>query len=281
MKKTLVGGTLTALIILGSPALAPAGEQQPAVADNTVENGEHSKIWVKVDTPSAQEIPVVEKQQPAADAEARKAPEAEATPAEAAPVMHQDQQQQDTPEIKNLKKKLANAETTIQALQEKLRRSENISSDVEAMQQKITTAASTIQSLQDQLAASRQDAAQHVEDLQQKLTEAESTIQQLKEQALESTQTIEKLNQELAQIQSLTEQPLTITECDALRAQVTGFEIITQEQQQTIDKNLEEQNYWKINKDLLLSNIRELQDKLKMLKEKNRGLMRDLAAARK
>ena len=217
MKRTLVGGTLAALIILGSPALATTEDQQPAVGDNTLESGEHSKIWVKVDNTPAQEISEVKKQQPATE---------------------------------NLKKKPANAE-------------------------------STIQSLKHQLAASREEAAQQAENLQKKLTEAESTVHRLEEKAKESAQTIENLNQQLTQIQSLTEQPLTITECDALRAQVTGLEIITQEQQQTIDKNLEEQNSWKINKDLLLSNIRELQNKLKMLEENTRGLMRDLAAAQK
>jgi len=241
MKRKLFGGTLMAVVILGSLALATARDQQPAVEDNTLTDGGHSKIWVKIDGAPAQKIPETKEPQPAVEPEAEVTPETETAPVQEA--------QQDTPGTEELQKKLASAETTIQALQEKL------------------TAA--------------QQAVENVEELQQKLADAESAVQKLEKQAEESAQTIEELNNQLNTIQALTEQPLTVTECDALRAQVTGLEILAQEQMKTLEKNAEEKNYWQMNKDLLLSNIKELQKNIEQLEEKNRGLQRDLAAARK
>jgi len=274
MKRKLVGGTLMALVIMGSLALATARDQQPAAEDNAQQNG-HAKVWAKIDTAPAQETPTVHEEHPAA---AAKAEVTEKTGAEAA-AAHQ--VQQETPNSEELQKKLADAETTIQALQKKLDADTQSSQAVESLQEKLNTAESTIQDLQEKLAAAQQDAARNAEDLQTKLTEAEAAVQQLEAQAEESTRTIEDLNKQLATFQALTEQPLTVTECDALRAQVTGLELMAQEQLKTIEQHAEEKNYWQINKDLLLSKIKELQNSVKKLEEYNRGLQRDLTTARK
>ena len=227
MKRKLVGGTLMALVILSSLALATAKDQQAAVKDNTLENGGHSKIWVKVDGSPAQEIPAKIKQEATAEPEAAATPEAEAAPVQQP---HQDTQKADADE---LQKKLAKAESTIQELQEKL----------DAAEQNVSA----------------------VEAVQKKLTQADSTIQELKEKIQKSERTIQELNKQRDAVQALTEQPLTVTECDALRAQVKGLEIIAQEQMKTIEQNIEEKNYWQINKNLLLSKIKELQNNIKKL----------------
>ncbi|RUM40466.1 MAG: hypothetical protein DSY80_10200, partial [Desulfocapsa sp.] len=143
---------------------------------------------------------------------------------------------------------------------------------------KLQTADATLQEVNEKFSTAQQKLA-GMKDLQEQLAEAQSSVQEMEKKLKESELTIHDLQSQLDAVAAVAEKPLTINECDTLRAQVTGLQMIVQENNAALEKNIEERNSWEINKDLLINQIKELQNKKNELLEKNRTLMRDLAAA--
>jgi chromosome segregation ATPase len=247
MKRQYVTGILVAVFVLGSQ-VAMGSEQQGdhhgATAKEVVGG---SRVWIKK----------------------------EITPAE-----------QDSRKVKELQEKLDKSNKMIVKLQYKLASMQQGTQDMEQLQDKLASCKTEVDGLKKKLATALQqvkDGDNARKQLQADLKNAEAMIEELHGDLEVSAQTIEQLKAQVAEAESraqavkaLVEEPLTVTECDALRAQVIGLEKLVSVKEAALEKVEVQRRNWKINRDALVSRVSALQAEVEQLREERDELAKDL-----
>lgn len=191
---------------------------------------------------------------------------------------------------KELQEKLAKSESSFKELEEKLALVEQGSQKALELQEKSAQMELSLQDLQEKLAVAEQG-VKKAEELEEKLAVNESSVQELQEQGTQAESTIQELKEKLEEsalsIRDLGEKVAALDQTsitrkyEALRAQVMGFELMVENKDAVLEEMNKKLTHWNINKDLLLTTISEQQERLQKLQDANQGLLRDLAAKKK
>jgi chromosome segregation ATPase len=170
----------------------------------------------------------------------------------------------------------------IRQLQQKLALSEKQVQGAEQLQAKLVKAELVIKDLHANCAGIEAKDRQ-TKELQAKLEKAESSLQDLKEKLKKSSQTISKLQEQVAAADAgaVQAEAKASTGCESLRAQIIGYERIIGEKDAALTKIGKERDHWKINKSILLSKITQQRAGLEKLQEEHNALLRDFAVREK
>lgn len=241
-----------------------------------------TKVWIKSElSPIEQETQVKEKLQ----TELAKMKSSYAELQEKLAIAEKEAQR-----VQELQKILAQSESSIKELGEKLALVEQGPQKALELQGKLAEMEASFQKLQDKLAKAEQEVARvkelegklgeskaFIQELQEKLAQAETTNQELQGKLDEASLSIRELGDTVAAL----DQTKLTRKYKALRAQVTGLELMVEKRDAALEEMNKKLDHWRINKDLLLAEIADLQGQLEKLQEMNSGLLRDLAAKKK
>ena len=255
MKGKYFAGMLAALLVLaGQAAMGSGQEQEHQVAKPaTVQQG-MTRVWVKKEiTPAQREDLEVKKLQA---------------------------------EIEKKNTELEKSKKLIVKLQYKLASVQQRSEDVAGLQAKADACEQAAAELRDKLAVA-ESRAQGLEagreQLEGDLQEARTAIQELHAKLEEAARTIADLQTRLtraedqvAAVQAAAREPLTVSECEALQAQLIGLEKLVDVKEAALGKVEAERRKWELNREALLSRVSALQTEVEQLREERQDLIKDL-----